>query len=716
MKTPDISVVMSVHNNADTLSAALDSILLQEGVDLEFIVVDDGSTDGSAAILDEAARKDLRLKVVHARNEGLTRALIAACAKATAPWIARQDADDVSLPGRLKAQLERARQADAPVLVVCGADCQSPEGVHLYNVIPPQDNDQARRKILDLGETLCPHGAILVRSDGFRRAGGYRAPFLFAQDLDLVVRLAEHGNIAVMSEILYAFRFSPVSISGRHAGRQREFRRLLMECRTARKKGESEQNILDAAAALSTTIRAMPSSLSNGFAGLYFIGCCLGSRDPRLARSYLGRAVRARPWSIAAILRWMVATWRSADNTSRGKTCLLPSSHDEPVQFPVPLIRRTDYVKFALARRLWRMEAACASRISRCNVRVVGAYYSGNLGDWSMGWMTARIGRGLSFRPGLFDYSSAPDNRHPAIMGGGELGNAHHFEQILRQSSSPERIAACGINPVSNFSALPPSLLEKIARFAYLSVRSKAGADDMRAVLKRDAIEYNPDIAFGLFDQEETRQSPRTSRPVLAINLMTFYLSVQGRRTFAPDMSLVPVVADVRFAAMLERAGQQYTDFMRTLVREALSKGWEVVNIPFSPVDAMFADAVVGDLPVRRLPYVRDPLRAIGILRNCSKFVATRFHAHIFGLLARIPTISIGYAGKCQYLWQDLNLDPGQQLSRLDVCLNPRECADRIHATSGVVLPVAILARLANDARASVAKAYRAVAAAEQEV
>src|SRR6056297_3621885 len=107
---PDVSVVMSVYNNADSLPAALESILSQEGVALEFIVIDDGSTDGSGTILDEAAARDPRLKVIHKQNEGLTKALIEGCAMASAPWIARQDADDLSLPGRLKAQLDRAMQ------------------------------------------------------------------------------------------------------------------------------------------------------------------------------------------------------------------------------------------------------------------------------------------------------------------------------------------------------------------------------------------------------------------------------------------------------------------------------------------------------------------------------------------------------------------------------------------------------------------------------
>ncbi len=81
---PDISVVMSVYNNADTLPAALESVLSQEGIELEFIVIDDGSTDGSGEILDEMATRDSRLKIIRKQNEGLTRALISVSARASA--------------------------------------------------------------------------------------------------------------------------------------------------------------------------------------------------------------------------------------------------------------------------------------------------------------------------------------------------------------------------------------------------------------------------------------------------------------------------------------------------------------------------------------------------------------------------------------------------------------------------------------------------------
>src|SRR5689334_13931050 len=99
---PDVSVVMSVYNDARYLRDSIESILRQEGVTLEFIVIDDGSTDGSAAILDEFATKDSRLKVVHQQNRGLTLSLISGCAMARGRYIARQDSDDISFSNRLR--------------------------------------------------------------------------------------------------------------------------------------------------------------------------------------------------------------------------------------------------------------------------------------------------------------------------------------------------------------------------------------------------------------------------------------------------------------------------------------------------------------------------------------------------------------------------------------------------------------------------------------
>ena len=106
----EVSVVMSVYNGALNLTPSMNSILSQEGVSLEFIVVNDGSTDNTGEILDDFARRDPRVRIIHQENSGLTRALINGCGVATGEFIARQDAGDLSLPGRLARQLDVLRK------------------------------------------------------------------------------------------------------------------------------------------------------------------------------------------------------------------------------------------------------------------------------------------------------------------------------------------------------------------------------------------------------------------------------------------------------------------------------------------------------------------------------------------------------------------------------------------------------------------------------
>jgi glycosyltransferase involved in cell wall biosynthesis len=102
MPVPRISVVTSVYNGERYLRESLESVLSQEGVDLELIVVDDGSEDSTPEILADSATRDPRLRVLTQENRGLTVALIRGCAEARGEFIARHDLDDLSLPGRLR--------------------------------------------------------------------------------------------------------------------------------------------------------------------------------------------------------------------------------------------------------------------------------------------------------------------------------------------------------------------------------------------------------------------------------------------------------------------------------------------------------------------------------------------------------------------------------------------------------------------------------------
>ncbi len=304
---PELSVVMSVYNNADTLPTALESILSQAGVELEFIVIDDGSTDGSPEILDEAAAQDSRLNVVHKQNAGLTRALIDGCAMASAPWIARQDADDVSLPGRLRAQLDRALQPDTPVLIGCAVRVCTPDREVMMEIHPPTDVAEAKCRILEAGQAISSHGSILFSRAAYQKVGGYRAAFYYAQDIDLTTRLAEHGEVSAVDPFFYEYRFSPSAISGRHGRFQRAFYRLIRQGYDARRRGLSDARWVELAERLRRRCLQHQGASGTAFNAFYFIGNCLMNSRPERACGYFRKAWVIRPWSVKALVRWAQA-------------------------------------------------------------------------------------------------------------------------------------------------------------------------------------------------------------------------------------------------------------------------------------------------------------------------------------------------------------------------------------------------------------------------
>lgn len=290
--SPDVSVVMSVYNGADRLEVTLVSVLSQEDCDLEFIVVDDGSTDQTASILDAWALREPRLRVIHQENTGLTRALIRGCGDAKGDFIARQDCGDVSLPGRLAIQAAMLMRIPDSVAISCDTDFIGPGGEFLYRT--KIDAGLLNSSLTQGGVALrgpSHHGSVMMRRAVYDLVGGYREAFYFAQDLDLWTRLADHGKFDVVDQVLYRARLDAGSISGVQRLEQERLAGLIAQVCLARRNNESEAVFLQAAA----SIRASPkANLRKRVAhGNYFIGSCLRRSDPARAIRYFCDSVRA---------------------------------------------------------------------------------------------------------------------------------------------------------------------------------------------------------------------------------------------------------------------------------------------------------------------------------------------------------------------------------------------------------------------------------------
>lgn len=209
-----ISVLMPVFNGERFLATAVESVLVQTVRDFELIVVDDGSTDGTSAILQRYARADGRVRVVESDHGGISAALNRGIAAARYEWIARMDADDVAAPDRFARQLAAA--AAHPRVVVWGAYARHINAAGKVLGVSrtgPTSEDEFRRLRSKGKDVHIIHPTAMLRKDVVVAAGGYDGRFDYCEDFELFDRMAEHGAIVAIPEPLLLYRIHATSIS-----------------------------------------------------------------------------------------------------------------------------------------------------------------------------------------------------------------------------------------------------------------------------------------------------------------------------------------------------------------------------------------------------------------------------------------------------------------------------------------------------------------------
>jgi glycosyltransferase involved in cell wall biosynthesis len=211
-----VTVIVPTRNRAKQLTQTIRSIVRQEGVSLSVVVVDDASSDNTYEVLHEMSdihviRHDEPTEQRIARNHGAK--------VASTPWIAFCDDDDLWAPNKLRAQLDALRSS--------GADWCTSSAIHVDEGLSPIGGHRLRdRSLIDqsiLHKNVVPGGGsgVIMRRELFERSGGFREDARYVEDWDLWIRLSRLGNVAVVDELLVAYRIWPKSFS--HSAHQLQY-------------------------------------------------------------------------------------------------------------------------------------------------------------------------------------------------------------------------------------------------------------------------------------------------------------------------------------------------------------------------------------------------------------------------------------------------------------------------------------------------------------
>ena len=287
--TPTISAMMPVYNARRYVAGAVESILAQTFDDFELLIVDDGSTDGSRAILEGLAARDDRIRLVSQPNKGVGATRNELLGMARGDLLAMMDADDVALPRRFEWQVEYLRDHPEVVCVGGAQEHIDSEGRLLWKHFDPEDDASIQEAALS-GHCPINNPSAMMRREAALAVGGYRVDFAPAEDLDLFLRIGEIGRLANLSRVVTRYRIHDGSLSATQQARQLDRMRRASD-EACDRRGLARRTISLPA------WRPTDRSSKHQYSVVYgWSGFSRGDRP--MALHYGLRAVRLMPWRV----------------------------------------------------------------------------------------------------------------------------------------------------------------------------------------------------------------------------------------------------------------------------------------------------------------------------------------------------------------------------------------------------------------------------------
>ncbi len=292
---PKVSCSMPVYNAEKYLADAIDSILNQSFEDFELVVCNDGSTDGSVAILEAYAKKDSRVVFINrSENRGLIDTRNEILDHSQGEYFALMDADDISLSDRFERQVAFLDANPEHVLIGSRILLIDPDGHPMCALGIKETHEEIDEWHMEghSGAAIC-NPTIMMRTQAVRDAGGYEHGTACAEDYDLFLRLAELGKLATLSDVLLHYRQHLSSVGYQRNAEQRQAIRVAVEKAYERRRISDPVKLHD---------EAVPNRTA-AYAYRQWVEWSLRGGNADTARRYAWKAVGAAHWSPRA--------WRS---------------------------------------------------------------------------------------------------------------------------------------------------------------------------------------------------------------------------------------------------------------------------------------------------------------------------------------------------------------------------------------------------------------------
>ena len=301
-------------------------------------------------------------------------------------------------------------------------------------------------------------------------------------------------------------------------------------------------------------------------------------------------------------------------------------------------------------------------------VAVIGGYHGGNLGDMALGESLITVLKNKKIKVGLqtiYNLNKWPKAKF-AIIGGGAVGYNEPLNNVsIRYKGNYKNIALLGVD--FNEKVYTKDSIELMKTAAYISARNEEQAQRIMLICGRQDVKFHPDIAFSLYQDYCAKQRQLKLKKLtkkFLVNIVPLYAKVV-------DGKIVSALRYETERPELFKAFDQmqlsYKKLLIDIIEDALSKGFEVETIPFTPLDEAYGKIILEGLPVTHSKYHADPYKMVKKMSTAELILATRYHATIFALKLGVPFYPIAYAVKNELLLQELGISKANFITSTDL-------------------------------------------------